>query len=57
MHDLEEAVLPSVAEMVRGRPVMLLTAAQRLVATWFVKTCCVCEYIDVEPGRHSAGAL
>lgn len=52
MHDLEEAVLPSVAEMVWGRPVMLLTAIQRLMATWFVKTCCACEYIDVEPGRH-----
>jgi hypothetical protein len=45
-------VLPSLSEMVWGRPRMLGTATQRLLATWFVKTCCVCEYVDIEPGRH-----
>ncbi len=52
MKSLEDAVLPSLSEMVWGRSALLLTATQRLLATWFVKTCCVAEHLDITPGGH-----
>jgi hypothetical protein len=52
MHDLEDAVLPYLSQMVWGRQRILVGAEQRQLAAWFVKTCCVCEYVDLQPGHH-----
>ena len=52
MHDLEEAVKHDVSNMVWGHPTLLVGRTQRLLATWLVKTCCVLEYADLEPGGN-----
>jgi hypothetical protein len=52
MHDLEEAVKTDVSEMVWGRPRLLTSRTQRFLATWLVKTACVLQYVDIEPGEN-----
>lgn len=52
MHDLEEAVKHDVSQMLRGNPTLLVGRTQRMLATWLVKTCCVLEYADLEPGGN-----
>ncbi len=52
MHDLEEAVKADVSEMVWGRSRVLTSRTQRFLATWLVKTCCVLQYVDIEPGEN-----